>query len=81
MTDRITALRALERAVEAGAISTELISEAFPAMWDSVHVLAAFDGNLDGAKTLHVAVLGDGQYRRRDITPAFGLVAKPLSGT
>lgn len=49
-------------AVEAGAISTDLIMDAFGNGWDDIIVLAAFDGSLDAAKRLHEALLPDYGY-------------------
>lgn len=56
MTDA-KALRDLIAAVEAGAISTDLIGEAFGHGWDDIRALAAFDGSLDAARALHDALL------------------------
>lgn len=53
-------LQRLIEAVEAGAISTDLIMDAFGHGWDDVLVLGAFDGYIDAAKALHEAMLPDG---------------------
>ena len=53
----MSALDELIAAVEAGAISTDLIMAVFDDMPDQVTCLAAFDGYLDAAKALHDALL------------------------
>ena len=53
MTDRIDALRALEKAVEAAAIDGMTPHCDLPA----IHVLGAYYGSLDAAKALHEALL------------------------
>jgi len=58
-TPNTAALEALLARVEAGAISTDEIMDAFGNGWDDIRVLAAFDGSLDAAKELHQALLPD----------------------
>jgi len=53
----MTPIDRLIEAVEAGVISTDLITDAFGSGWDDVIILAAFDGSLDAARELHDALL------------------------
>lgn len=50
-------LARLIEAVEAGAISTDLIMSAIEEPSDQLNTLGAFDGYLDAAKALHDALL------------------------
>ena len=57
MTDRITALRALEKAVEAGNRWETWGTTDCPMRLSSIYARNAFNGSLDAAKALHDAVL------------------------
>lgn len=51
------AIDALIEAVRGGAISTSLIEDATDTMWQAVHVLAAFDDNMNAALLLRDELL------------------------
>lgn len=62
MTERLTALRDLLGAVEAGEARPYVIEECAAAIWSVAvwkHVSPAYAGSLDAAKALHDAVLPD----------------------
>ena len=73
---KLQALTALRDAISGSAISTDLIQEAFDEQWEQVTCLAAFDGSLDAAKSLHEAVLPGYGWLVQDmrLTDAFGAV-------
>ena len=76
MTDRIDALRALEKAVEAAAVDGMTPHCDLPA----IHVLGAYYGSLDAAKALHEALLPgwDRQITTYDDDTFEASVSKPL---
>lgn len=65
MTRDTQAIDALIEAVRGGEISTSLIEEAMDTMWQSVHVLAAFDGSMNAALSLLSELLPGWKWGRQ----------------